>query len=317
MAKLLEQVRLTLRTRHYSIRTEESYLAWIRDFILFNQKRHPSELGEHHVGSWLTYLATKRNVSASTQNQALSAVLFLYRNVLNNPLEWIDNIERARKPQRLPIVFTKQEAQAVLAHLKDTHWLMASLLYGSGLRLMECVRLRVKDVDFAQKQIVVRDGKGSKDRVTMLPLKLLEPLLRHLERVRILHEHDLRHGYGRAYLPFALSRKYPSANMEWGWQYVFPSSKLSVDPRSGQIRRHHSDEQALQRAVRRAVREAGLPKPGSCHTFRHSFATQLLESGYDIRTVQELLGHKDLKTTQIYTHVLNKGGKGVRSPIDE
>lgn len=317
MAKLLEQVRLTLRTRHYSIRTEESYLGWIRAYILFHQKRHPSELGEQHIGTWLTHLAVNRHVSASTQNQALSAVLFLYRNVLNTQLDWINNIERAKKPQRLPVVFTKDEAQAVLAHLKDTHWLMASLLYGSGLRLMECVRLRVKDVDFVQKQIIVRDGKGGKDRVTMLPVKLLESLSRHLERIKTLHEHDLRHGHGRVYLPFALSRKYPAANQEWGWQYVFPSSRLSVDPRSGQTRRHHTDEQALQRAVRRAVRDAGSMKPGSCHTFRHSFATQLLESGYDIRTVQELLGHKDLKTTQIYTHVLNRGGRGVLSPLDQ
>jgi integron integrase len=317
MPKLLTQVRLQIRTLHYSIRTEEAYVFWIKDYILFHHKCHPSKLREQDISKWLSHLATERNVAASTQNQALSAILFLYREVLNAPLDWIDNIERARKPARLPAVFTKDEVQTVLSRLKDTVWLMASLLYGAGLRLMECVRLRVKDVDFQQHQIVVREGKGGRDRVTMLPTLLDEPLGRHLMRVKRLHEQDVEAGYGRVYLPFALSRKYTYADREWGWQYVFPAQRLSVDPRSGVVRRHHADEQALQRAVRGAVRAAEIKKPGSCHTFRHSFATHLIEDGYDIRTVQELLGHKDVKTTMIYTHVLNKGGKGVKSPLDK
>lgn len=317
MPKLLDQVRLVLRTRHYSIRTEQAYVSWIRDFILFHHKRHPSEMSAPHVSAWLSYLANERHVAASTQNQALSAVLFLYREVLGVDLDWLEGVVRARKPSRLPVVFTRREAFDVLAHLRGTHRLMADLLYGAGLRLMECVRLRVKDVDFFRKQITVRDGKGGKDRVTMLPAKLGEPLTRHLESVKAIHEQDLRRGDGRVYLPFALARKYSSASTEWGWQYVFPATKLSRDPRSGEIRRHHTDEQALQRAVRQAVRAAGLSKPGSCHTFRHSFATHLIESGYDIRTVQELLGHANVQTTMIYTHVLNRGGRGVKSPIDE
>lgn len=256
MPKLLSQVRQQIRTRHYSIRTEEAYVFWIRDYILFHNKRHPSELNERDISNWWSHLATERNVAASTQNQALSAILFLYRDVLNVSLDWIDNIERAKKPARLPVVFTRDEVEAVLAHLKDTVWLMASLLYGSGLRLMECVRLRVKDVDFKQHQIMVREGKGGRDRVTMLPLLLDEPLGRHLARVTRLHEEDMRAGYGRVYLPFALSRKYPHADQEWGWQYVFPAQKLSIDPRTGIVRRHHADEQALQRAVRAAVRAA-------------------------------------------------------------
>ena len=276
MPKLLSQVRQQIRTRHYSIRTEEAYVSWIRDYILFHQKRHPAELNERDIGAWLSYLATERKVAASTQNQALSAILFLYREVLKVSLDWIDNIERARKPARLPVVFTREEVQAVLACLKDTPWLMASLLYGSGLRLMECVRLRVKDVDFAQRQIVVREGKGGRDRVTMLPLSLCEPLERQLARVKRLHEQDVRAGYGSAYLPYALKRKYPYADREWGWQYVFAAHKLSKDPRTGIVRRHHVDEQTLQRAVRAAVRAARIEKPGSCHTFRHSFATHLL-----------------------------------------
>ena len=317
MPKLLSQVRQQIRTLHYSIRTEEAYVYWIRDYILFHHKRHPSELSEKDISRWLSHLANERNVAASTQNQALSAILFLYREVLNVSLNWIDNIERAKKPARLPVVFTKDEIDAVLSRLKDTAWLMASLLYGSGLRLMECVRLRVKDVDFQQHQIVVREGKGGRDRVTMLPTLLDEPLGRHLLRVKRLHEQDMEAGYGRVYLPFALNRKYTHADREWGWQYVFPAQRQSVDPRSGILRRHHADEQALQRAVRAAVRAAGMKKPGSCHTFRHSFATHLLEDGYDIRTIQELLGHADVQTTMIYTHVLNKGGKGVKSPLDK
>ena len=317
MPKLLDQVRLALRARHYSIRTEQAYVSWVRDFILFHGKRHPRELREPDISAWLSHLASVRRVSASTQTQALSAVLFLYRDVPGLTLARVDGVERARTPRRLPVVFIRQEALCVLAHLTGTHLLMAELLYGAGLRLMECVRLRVKDLDFARNQIMVRDGKGGKDRVTMLPGKVRGPLAAHLERVRSLHEQDLGRGCGRVYLPHALARKYPSAASEWGWQWVFPASKLSRDPRTGEVRRHHSDEQGLQRAVRRAVREAGVNKPGSCHTFRHSFATHLIEDGYDIRTVQELLGHSSVETTQIYTHVLNKGGKGVRSPLDE
>lgn len=316
MPKLLDQVRITLRTRHYSIHTEQVYVSWIRDFILFHEKRHPKELNASHISSWLSYLATHRHVAASTQNQALSAVLFLYRDVLDISLDRVEDVVRAKRPQRLPVVFTRQEAIDVLANLSGTHWLMANLLYGAGLRLMECVRLRVKDIEFTRNQLIVRDGKGAKDRVTMLPKKIYEPLLHHLERVKVIHEQDLRRGYGSVYLPFALARKYMSAATEWSWQYVFPALKLSRDPRSGEVRRHHWDEQALQRAVKRAVRAAGVSKPGSCHTFRHSFATHLIEAGYDIRTVLELLGHSNVQTTQIYTHVLNKGGRGVKSPLD-
>jgi integron integrase len=316
MPKLLEQVRHLIRLRRYSIRTEQAYLHWIKQYILFHNKRHPSELGERELTQFLSHLAIDRKVAASTQNQALSALLFLYREVLKQPPDWLDDVERAKKPAKLPVVLTKQEVRSVLAQLDGSKWLMASLLYGSGLRLMECIRLRVKDVDFGYKQITVRDGKGSKDRVTMLPASLIGPLQRHLARVRLLHDKDLSDGFGRVYLPYALERKYPKANCEWGWQYVFPSSRRSVDPRSGATQRHHVAEDVLQAAVKEAVRAAGISKPASCHTLRHSFATHLLESGYDIRTVQELLGHKDVSTTMIYTHVLNKGGKGVRSPLE-
>jgi integron integrase len=255
-------------------------------------------------------------VAASTQNQALSALLFLYKEVLGMALPWLNDMKRAKKPQRLPVVLTVEEARRVLARLDGQHGLMAGLLYGAGLRLLECARLRVKDVDFEMRQITVRDGKGEKDRVTMLPQSVLEPLRAHLEKVKVLHEHDLEDGFGEVYLPYALDRKYPKAAQEWGWQYVFPAANRSTDPRSGQARRHHVDEQSLQRAVKKAVRAAGLSKPASCHTLRHSFATHLLESGYDIRTIQELLGHKDVSTTMIYTHVLNRGGQGVVSPLD-
>jgi integron integrase len=265
MPKLLDQVRLTLRARHYSIRTEQAYVSCIRDFILFHEKRHPKGLGEQHISTWLSYLATERRVAASTQNQALSAILFLYHEVLGITLDRVEEVVRAKRPQRLPVVFTRQESADVLATLSGIHWLMANLLYGAGLRLMECLRLRVKDVEFSRNQINVRDGKGAKDCVSMLPEKLREPLKRHLEKVQTIHEQDLRQGYGRVYLPFALSRKYPTAASEWGWQYVFPAPKLSRDPRSGEMRRHHWNEQALQRAVRQAVRAAGITKPGSCH----------------------------------------------------
>ncbi|PYV81699.1 MAG: integron integrase [Acidobacteria bacterium] len=308
MPKLLEQVRERIRLKHYSIRTEQAYLHWVRDYILFHKKRHPKEMGKSEVTAFLTHLAVKRKVAASTQNQALSALLFLYSEVLQQPFDWLED--------KLPVVFTQDEARAVLRQMEGAKWLMASLLYGSGLRLMECLRLRVKDIDFGYGQIVVRDGKGQKDRVTVLPQALKEPLQRHLVRVKALHERDLQEGFGEVYLPTALERKYPKASKEWGWQYLFPAAKRSQDPRSDAIRRHHVDETVLQSAVRDAIRAAGITKLGSPHSFRHSFATHLLEAGYDIRTVQELLGHKDVSTTMIYTHVMNKGGKGVRSPID-
>ena len=314
--KLLEQVRAKLRVKHYSIRTERAYLDWIRRFILFHGKKHPAEMGAPQVEAFLSHLAVEGNVAASTQNQAKSALLFLYREVLGVHLPWLENVAKAKTPQRLPVVLTIGEVKSVLDRLEGTLWLMASLLYGSGLRLMECVRLRVKDVDFEMHQLMVRDGKGAKDRVTMLPAALVEPLKAHLARVKRLHEEDIAAGYGEAYLPNALARKYPGAGRSWGWQYVFPSRNLSVDPRSGVTRRHHADEKALQRAMKRAVAAAGINKPATPHALRHSFATHLLQSGYDIRTVQELLGHSDVSTTMIYTHVLNRGGRGVASPLD-
>ena len=314
--RLLEQVRERLRLKHYSIRTEQAYLDWIKRYILFHGKRHPAAMGKLEAEGFLTHLAVDRKVAASTQNQALSAILFLYKEVLGRELEWLDNVQRAKRPARVPVVLTEAEVRALLGQLQGRHFLMASLLYGAGLRLMECVRLRVKDIDFGYAQITVRDGKGNKDRVTMLPGALREKLEEHLGRVQPLHQKDLKEGFGEVYLPFALARKYPRAGREWAWQYVFPASKRSIDPRSGVERRHHIDEQSLQRAVKTASRQAGIAKPASCHTLRHSFATHLLQSGYDIRTVQELLGHKDVSTTMIYTHVLDRGGKGVRSPLD-
>ena len=313
--KLLDQVREALRLKHYSIRTEESYVNWIRRYILFHNRRHPAEMGAPEVQAFLTHLAVEQNVAASTQNQALSAILFLYREVLHQDLGPI-NALRAQKPKRLPTVLTKEEVRRVIAQMSGIHRLMAQLLYGAGLRLMECVRLRVKDIDFEYKTITVRDGKGEEDRVTMLPDSLITPLQEHLQRVKRLHEEDLARGYGAVYLPYALERKYPNANRDWLWQYVFPSDRLSVDPRAGVVRRHHVDESNLQRAVREAAQKAGLQKRVTCHTFRHSFATHLLENGYDIRTVQELLGHKDVRTTMIYTHVIQRGGLAVRSPLD-
>ena len=314
--RLLDLVRGVLHRKHYSIRTEQSYVDWIKRFILFHGKRHPAQMDKTQVIAFLTHLAVQRNVAASTQNQALSAILFLCRDVLELDPGWIEGFERPKRPARLPVVLTPAEAHAVLAQLEGTKWLMASLLYGAGLRLMECLRMRIKDVDFGYGQILVRDGKGAKDRVTMLPAAVVEPLKGHLGRVRTLHRRDLEAGYGEVWLPYALERKYPRAAREWAWQYVFPSRKLSADPRSGAIRRHHLDEDVLQRAVREAALHAGVRKPVSCHAFRHSFATHLLENGYDIRTVQELLGHADVSTTMIYTHVMNKGGRGVVSPLD-
>lgn len=273
-------------------------------------------MGEAEIRAFISHLAVEGGISASTQTVALSALLFLYRDVLKRELPYVSNIERARKPKRLPTVFTRDETKRILANLEGTHWLVAGLLYGSGLRLMECLRLRVKDIDFSYSQLTVRDGKGEKDRPTLLPAKLKEPLMRHLHGVKLMHEADLTAGYGEVYLPYALAKKYPNAPRQWGWQYVFPAANRSIDPRSGTERRHHLSESTVQKAVKDAIRKSRIAKSGSCHTFRHSFATHLLEQGYDIRTVQELLGHKDVKTTIIYTHVLNRGGHGVQSPID-
>ena len=315
--KLLDQVREVLRLRHYSIRTEEAYVQVIRRFILYHQKRHPRDMGVDEIRQYLSHLAIDAKVAASTQNVALCALLFLYRQVLAIDLPFIENIERAKRPKRVPVVLTPQEVRRVLANLQGTHLMMASLLYGAGLRLMECLRLRVKDLDFQYQQITVRDGKGERDRRTLLPPPLIEPLQRHLARVKLQHEDDVRAGHGAVWLPYALERKYPSAPTDWLWQYVFPSAKLSKDPRTGVTRRHHSSEDRFQRVVAQAIKHAGIMKRASCHTFRHSFATHLLEAGYDIRTIQELLGHADLSTTMIYTHVLNKGGKGVKSPLEQ
>lgn len=314
---LLDQVRHHIRLKHYSIRTEEAYVQAIKRFILFHRKRHPREMGVDEIRQFLSQLVTNGKVAASTQNQILSALLFLYREVLDRDVAFIDGIERAKRPMRVPVVLTRAEVDAVLAGLSGAEHLMASLLYGTGMRLMECVRLRVKDVDFGYKQIMVRDGKGEKDRRTILPAKLIEQLKRQLERARLLHEEDLIRGYGRVYLPYALERKYPNAATEFGWQWMFPAQKLSVDTRTGESRRHHVSGDGLQRAVKKSIYRAGITKRASCHTLRHSFATHLLENGYDIRNIQELLGHANLQTTMIYTHVLNKGGKGVRSPLDE
>jgi len=305
-----------LRVKHYSIRTEQTYTDWIKRYIYFHDKRHPKDLGARDIEAFLTHLAVVGKVAASTQNLAKSSLLFLYREVLEIDLPWLDNITQAKAPKRLPVVLTVSEVQSVMSHLTGTHSLIASLLYGGGMRLMEAVRLRVKDVDFAQHEILVREGKGFKDRVTMLPEAVVAPLKAHLAKVKTLHEEDLAQGFGEVYLPFALDKKYPTAGREWGWQYIFPSRNLSVDPRSGKTRRHHLDEKGVQRAVKQAVRDAELTKPATPHTLRHSFATHLLQSGYDIRTVQELLGHSDVSTTMIYTHVLNKGGRGVVSPLD-
>ena len=314
--KLLDQVRDKIRVKHYSIRTETQYVQWIRRFILFHGKRHPKEMGAAEAEAFLTHLAVDGNVSASTQNQALSALLFLYREVLGMELPWLDHVVRAKKPQRLPTVLNREEVSLVLERMEGTYSLMAHLLYGTGMRLMECCRLRVKDVDFRQREILIRDGKGGKDRVTLLPETLIKPLQEYLVKRRRLYEDDLSKAMAEVYLPDALARKYPNAAHEWAWQYVFPSGSYSVDPRCGRERRHHIDEKLLQRAMKKAVNLSGITKLATPHTLRHSFATHLLENGYDIRTVQELLGHSDVSTTMIYTHVLNKGGKGVVSPLD-
>ncbi|MEO7936872.1 MAG: integron integrase [Dokdonella sp.] len=314
--KLLDQVRARVRRLGLAIRTEKVYVDWIRRFILANGKRHPREMGAREVEAFLTLLATRGKVAASTQNQALSALLFLYREVLGQDLPWMENIRRAKRPVRLPVVLTTDEVCQILDRMTGPSQLMAHLLYGAGLRLMECVRLRVQDVDFVRNEITVRGGKGGKDRRTMLPVRTVAALKIQLEETRAVHERDLGEGHGAVWLPSALERKYTHASMEWIWQYVFPARSRSIDPRSGIERRHHIDEKTLQRAVRVAVQASGIDKHASCHTLRHSFATHLLESGSDIRTIQELLGHSDVSTTMIYTHVLNRGGSGVVSPLD-
>jgi integron integrase len=314
--KLFVQIRRLLRARRYSHRTEEAYVAWIRRYLEFYGCRHPAHLGKEEVAGFLSRLASERRVSAATQNQAACALMFLYREALELPESWPDGVVRAKTPKRLPVVLTRQEVRAVLAQMRGPTKVMASLLYGSGLRLLECLRLRVKDLDFGAGQVVVRGGKGEKDRVTMLPQSLRPALAEHLSRVRALHQADLTRGAGRVALPDALERKCPSAGKEWPWQWVFPAARLYEDRVAGERRRHHADESVLQRAVREAVLRSGIVKRATCHTFRHSFATHLLEDGYDIRTVQELLGHKDVSTTMIYTHVLHRGAAGVRSPAD-
>lgn len=314
--KPLDQVRDAIRAKHYSLRTEQAYVQWIRRFILFQGKRHPREMGAVEVNAFLSHLALEKKVAASTQNQALSAVLFLNREVLHLDFDPVRPVIRAKTRKKLPVVFTREEVRSVLRCPSGVKWIMANLLYGSGMRLMECIRLRVKDVDFSYDQIMMREGKGKKDRVTMLPQNVKMPLQKHLNGVKKIHQQDLKEGFGSVYLPHALERKYSNASREWGWQYIFPASNRSIDPRTGIERRHHVSKLVLQRAVKDAIRKASLVKPASCHTFRHSFATHLIEDGYDIRTVQELLGHEDVTTTMIYTHVLNKGGLGVRSPVD-
>jgi integron integrase len=314
--KLLDQVRDAIRLKHYSYRTEETYVQWIRRFILFHNKRHPNEMGVPEIEAFLTHLAIAGNVTANTQNQALNAILFLYRQVLKQELDSRIDAIRAKRPSRLPVVLSPEEACAIIQNTTGVYRLLLQLLYGSGLRLTECLELRIKDIDFAQSQILIRSGKGGKDRITLLPQTTIAPLRLQLQQAQQLHQQDLEQGYGATVLPFAYDRKQPNVDRQWIWQYVFPSSTRCKDPRSGKIVRYHLHESSLQKAVKQAVRQTQIPKRVSCHTFRHSFATHLLQNGYDIRTVQELLGHKDVKTTMIYTHVLNRGGRGVVSPLD-
>lgn len=313
---LLDEVRRQLRVRHYSLRTERCYVDWIRRYVRANGRRHPRDMGGPDVERFLSTLAVERRVAASTQNQALSALLFLYRHVLEVELAWMENVVRAKRQARIPTVLSRDEVRRLLACMDGRPWVMASLLYCTGMRLMDCLRLRIKDVDFARSEIAVRDGKGGKDRRTVLPATLTHPMQREIERARALHQEDLATGLGEAALPHALSRKYTGAAREAGWQFVFPSTRRSIDPLDGVERRHHPDDSILARAIKSACRRAGLIKPVSAHTRRHSFATRLLESGYDLRTIQELLGHSDISTTQICSHVLNRGGHGVVSPLD-
>ena len=314
-SKLLGRMRDIIRRKHYSIRTEQAYLDWAKRYILFHSKRHPKEMGEAQIVSFLSYLAVKRRVAASTQNQALNALVFLYKQVLGREDLVLENIARAKRPERLPTVFDRDEISRLLAHMEGRPKLVAALLYGAGLRLLEGLRLRIQDIEFERKQIIVRSGKGAKDRVTLLPPKLFQPIRDQMAMASQLHRQDLATGLGEVYLPYALERKYPNAARQWGWQYLFPAGNTAIDPRSDKTRRHHLGESGIQRAVKQAMVAAGIHRHGSCHTFRHSFATHLLEDGYDIRTVQELLGHKDIRTTMIYTHVVNKGPLGVKSPL--
>lgn len=315
--KLLELYSEALRNRHYSLRTEDTYISWVRQFILYHNKRHPRDMREREINDFITSLVNQRRVAASTQNQAISALMFLYRNVLHIQLDASQILPiRPTKPKRIPTVLSRDEAKRIIARMEGVYKLMTQIMYGSGLRLMEVIRLRVKDLDFDNRQIVVRDGKGENDRVTPFPEALIAPMRLHIHQVRIQHELDLAQNYGTVYLPYALERKYPNANREFAWQYAFPASVLSVDPITGVRQRHHLAESNLQKAVKRAARQVKIDKPVTPHIFRHSFATHLLEAGYDIRTVQELLGHKDVKTTMIYTHVLQRGGLAVKSPLD-
>lgn len=315
--RLSDQVRDAIRRKHYSYRTEKTYLHWIRRFIYFHKKRHPREMAEAEVAEFLTHLAVERRVSASTQNQALNAIIFLYKQVIGREIGLLQGVVRAKRPERLPVVMTREEVDAVLSRLSGREWLLACLMYGAGLRVMESLRLRVKDIDFGLNQIVVRDGKGQKDRVTPLPVSVVVALRQQIEETRRVRDGDLADGYGEVSLPFALARKYPNAARELAWWYIFPATQRSRDPYSNRIKRHHLDDSVIQRAVKQAVRSASIPKPVSCHSFRHSFATHLLASGHDIRTIQELLGHSDVSTTMIYTHVLGKGAQGVSSPLDQ
>jgi len=314
--RLLDQMREHIRLRHYSLRTERSYLDWVRRYIRFHGLKHPRDLGAEHVTAFLSSLANLRNVSASTQNQALAAILFLYRDVLRVELPWLHEVTRAKRPRRLPVVLTRAEVHVLFGHMRGVHALMARLIYGTGLRLMECLRLRVKDVELVRREIVVREGKGAKDRITMFPATLVGEMRAHLESVRLVHRRDRDRAIAGVELPHAYAIKNPQAGKGWSWHWVFPQDRLSVDPRTGITRRHHMFDQSFQRALKRAANKAGIVKPVSSHTLRHSFATHLMEAGYDIRTVQELLGHKDVSTTMIYTHVLNRGGRGVVSPLD-
>lgn len=314
--KLLEQVRAKIRVKHYSRRTEEAYISWIKRFILFHKKKHPIDMGEKEISEFLSYLAVDGNVAASTQNQAMCSIVFLYKQVMGKDMGEFKGLVWAKRPAKLPEVFTTDEVDRVLDNLEGVFHLIGTLMYGSGVRLIECLRLRVKDIDFAYEKINVREGKGAKDRRTMLPKISIPELHKQLKKVKAQHQKDLEKGFGTVYLPYALARKYPNANREWAWQYIFPATRLSVDPRSGVKQRHHFDESSVQKAVKKAIRAANIPKHAGTHTFRHSFATHLLEDGYDIRVVQELLGHEDVSTTMIYTHVLNKGGENIRSSAD-
>jgi len=314
--RLLDQLRGELRIRHYSYRTEQAYAQWVKRFIIFHNKRHPAEMGEPEIRQFLNHLAVNRNVAAATQNQALCALVFLYRNVIKAELGEFSEVVWAKRPKRLPVVFTRCEVGRILNAMTGTYKLMAMLLYGAGLRLTECLRLRIKDVDFENRTITVRGGKGEKDRVTILPEAVVEALGKHIEAVVKIHQQDIREGYDSVYLPYALERKYPNAGKEIGWHYLFPAEELAPDPRTGVVQRHHISDMALQRAVKSAIGKAGIRKPGGCHTFRHSFATHLLEDGTNIRTVQELLGHTNVETTMIYTHVMSKRKAGIKSPAD-